>query len=163
MRRWRLSKRDRRRLLEEIRSAWPDAPITGNEDVEVISDRKSGIEELYIFNGRPAFVRISGKLIPLINYLLEVGAEWLPRIIVDEGAVRPITRGANLMRPGIVSVEGSFKPGDIVVILEPLKKIPIAVHEAVVSSEDIPGMERGVVSKRLHYMGDRLWEYARKL
>ncbi len=163
MRRWRLSKRDRRRLFEEIRSTWPNAPVTGDEDVEVVSDRKSGIEELYIIDGRPAFARVSGRLIPLINYLLEVGAEWLPRIVVDEGAVRPITRGANLMRPGIVSVEGSFKPGDVVVILEPLKKIPIAVHEAVVSSDELQGMERGVVSKRLHYMGDRLWEYARSL
>ncbi len=163
MRRWRLSKRDKRRLFEEIRSKWPNAPLTGDEDVEVVSDRKSGIEELYIIEGRPAFARISGKLIPLINYLLDVGTGWLPRIIVDEGAVRPITRGANLMRPGIVSVEGDFEKGDIVVILEPLKKIPIAVHEALVSKVELESMEKGVVSKRLHYMGDRLWEYARKL
>lgn len=150
-------------MVDEIKSRWPSAPITGNEEVEVISDRKSGIEELYLFNGKPAFARIAGRLIPLVNYLLEVGTSWLPRIVVDEGAVRPITRGANLMRPGIVSVEGSFEKGDVIVILEPLKKIPIAVHEALVSSSDVERMERGVVSKRLHYMGDRLWEYARKL
>ncbi|AEM38088.1 PUA domain containing protein [Pyrolobus fumarii 1A] len=163
MRRWKLSKRDRRKLLEEIKSRWPEVPLSSEPDVEVISDKKEGIEELYIIDGKPAFARIENKLIPLISYLLDVGVDWLPRIIVDEGAVRPLTRGANLMRPGIVSVEGEFNRGDIVVILEPVKRIPIAVHEALVDSSEVANMERGVVSKRLHYMGDRLWKYARSV
>ncbi len=163
MRRWRLSKRDKRRLLSEIRGAWPDAPVSDDSDVEVISDKKEGVEELYLIDGKPAFARVEGRLVPLLNYLLEVGASWLPRIVVDEGAVKPITRGANLMRPGIVRWEGMFRKGDIVVILEPLKSIPIAVHEALVSSEELEQMEKGVVSRRLHYMGDRLWKYARSV
>ncbi len=163
VRRWRLSKRDRKKLLEEVKSLWPDAPLDEDADIEVVSDKKEGIQELYIVNGKPAFVRIGDKLVPLINYLLEVGTEWIPRIVVDEGAVRPITRGANLLRPGIVRVEGSFARGNIVVILEPLKAIPIAVHEALVSREELESMEKGVVAKRLHYMGDRYWKYARSL
>ncbi len=163
MRRWKLSKKDRKRLIETILSKWPNAPISNNDDIEVVSDKREGVEELYLINGKPAFVKIGDKLVPLLNYLLEAGVEWLPRIIVDEGAVRPITRGANLLRPGIVAFEGDFRRGDIVVILEPLKRIPIAVHEAVVDRGEAESMEKGVVAKKLHYMGDRLWKYARKL
>ncbi len=163
VRRWKLSKKDKRRFLEEVKSAWPSAPLSNDIEVELISDKREGIQELYVVNGKPAFVRIEGRLVPLINYLLEVGTEWLPRVVVDEGAVRPITRGANLLRPGIVRVEGQFEKGDLIVILEPLRGIPIAVHEALVSSAELEGMEKGVVSKRLHYMGDRYWKYARSV
>ncbi len=163
VRRWKLSKKDKRRFLEEVRSVWPGVPLSDDVEVELVSDKKAGIQELYVIDGRPAFIRVEGRLVPLINYLLEVGVGWLPRVVVDEGAVRPITRGANLLRPGITRVEGSFEKGDLIVILEPLRGIPIAVHEALVSSAELEGMERGVVSKRLHYMGDRYWKYARSV
>ncbi len=163
MRRWKLSKKDRKRLVEEILEKWPQAPVDREATIEIVSDRKEGIEELYIINGKPAFIRVGEKLVPLITYLLEKGTDWLPRIVVDEGAVKPITRGANLLRPGILSFESDFSKGEIIVILEPLKRIPIAVHEALVDRSEAERMEKGVVSKRLHYMGDRIWKYVRRL
>ncbi|MCX8187818.1 MAG: hypothetical protein N3F65_04325, partial [Nitrososphaeria archaeon] len=40
----------------------------------------------------------------------------LPAMIVDMGAVPHITRGADVMRPGVRRFEGVFKKGDLVIV-----------------------------------------------
>ncbi|HIP85292.1 MAG TPA: DUF1947 domain-containing protein [Pyrodictium sp.] len=160
MRRWMLSKRDRKKLEEELARFYPQYTLPKEAKVEyaIIEDI-----ELVIIDRLPAFIKIDDKYIPHLLYLLKKGYSWLPQIVVDSGAVKPISRGADLMRPGIMEIVGEFDTGTIVVILEPSRRLPIAVHRTLYGSRTIIGMERGRGSKRLHYVGDRYWKLADKL
>ncbi|NPA04610.1 MAG: DUF1947 domain-containing protein [Crenarchaeota archaeon] len=156
MRRWVISKSERKRLLERLSSLYPGLGIGRDARIEVVVEEDV---KAYLIDGIPAFYEAGdGTLIPLLFYLLKRGYRgWLPYIVVDEGAVRPISRGADLMRPGIVEVGGDFDRGAIVVIVDPNHRLPLAVHRSLYSSEEIKAMERGRVSKCLHHVGDRYW------
>lgn len=163
MRRWLLSKRDRKRLLRRLKELYPSLSVDSVERIELVVDEDV---HLYLFDSIPAFIedaRLGERLVPHLLYLLRRGYEWLPVIVVDEGAVRPISRGADLMRPGIVEVRGEFVPGSIVLIVEPSRGLPLAVHESLYSSKEIMAMEKGKVSRSLHHVGDQYWRLGEKL
>ncbi len=153
MRRWVLSKRDTKLFVKKLAQVYRSY-ILEYEKIEIIiiDDTK-----IYLVDGIPAFIELEGDLFPHLMYLLRRGYDWLPAIVVDEGAVKPISKGADLMRPGIVEVIGTFTKSDIVVVLEPARRLPIAVHRAIIDSEELASMEKGKVTKRLHYVGDKYW------
>ena len=156
MRRWVLSKKDRRHILNSIKTLYPRL------DVEELA--KSNIEylvendvELVLVNGTPAFILLENSFIPHLKFLLRRHASWLPIVVIDDGAVKPISRGADLMRPGILEIIGKFSKNDIIVIVDPRHKLPLAVHRAIYSSEEVLGMKRGRVAKSIHHVGDKYW------
>ena len=156
MRRWVLSKKDKKKLLKKIKEELPllDINIVKEGTVEYLTENNI---EMILVDSIPAFILLNNRIIPHLKFLLNKGVEWLPVVKVDEGAVGPISRGADLMRPGIVEIKNKFGSGDIVVIIEPRRELPLAVHEALFDSETIIGMKRGKVSKRLHHIGDMFW------
>ena len=153
-----LSKKKRKELLKNLQAAYPLAPlelVKGADRIEYLVESK---KKIILIDGVPAFIILSERLVPHLKFLLKHGAQWLPMIIVDEGAVKPIGRGADLMRPGIVEIKGSFRKGDIIVIIDPRHNLPLAVHEALYDASMILGMEKGRVSQRLHHVGDVYWK-----
>jgi len=118
--------------------------------------------EIILVDGAPVFAVISGKLVPTLHYLLvnRKAMEHLPRVVVDEGAVAPVSRGADIMAPGITEVRGEFGKGSIVVVVDPRHGMPLAVAEALFSSEEIKEMRKGKVLRNLHHVGDRIWRAA---
>ncbi len=169
MRRWHLSKRDRRRLFEQLRQLYGSradrlTQLLGDATLEKLVEDDV---EMYLADGKPALIELvvddETIVIPHLLLLLDKGYDWLPFIVVDEGAVRPISRGADLMRPGIVEFSGDFSRGDVVVIVDPNHKLPLAVHRALYSRAEIESMERGRVTKSLHHVGDRFWKIGKSL
>lgn len=155
MQRHHLSKKDKRELEERLRHIYP-LPL---RDLPV-EYCKCGELELYIVEGQPAFAIKGGKLIPHMKLLLSSFDKIaLPRVYVDRGASQAILRGADLMVPGIRRVEGSFKPGDLVVIVDEQLGKPVAVGEALIDSTDIvnQAVKKGKAVRNLHYVGDELW------
>ena len=118
--------------------------------------------ELILVNGTPVFTLIEGKLVPTLHILLarREALEKLPRVVVDEGAVGPVSRGADVMAPGILRVEGEFEEGDIVVVVDPKHQLPLAVTQALHSSQQIREMKKGKTLKNLHHVGDKIWKAA---
>lgn len=165
MRRWVLSKKDKKLLFEEIARLYPGVSLSEDAKVEVVVLENV---ELYLFDSIPAYMKLRQEnrvlLIPHLKYLLRINPRgWMPVIVVDEGAVKPILRGADLMRPGIKRIEGVFKAGNILVIVEPSRSLPIAVHRALYSTEEIQSMEKGRVTKSLHYVNDEYWKIAERV
>ena len=164
MRRWLLSKKDRKKLYRELKQHYPGFDPSQYDRIEIVVEDDV---ELYLFDSIPAFIRdkgvAGGKPIPHLLFLLRRGYSWLPSIVVDEGAVRPISRGADLMRPGVVEFRGDFDKGDIVVVVERSRGLPLAVHEALMGREEAEAAERGRVSKSLHHVGDRYWKLGENL
>ncbi len=79
------------------------------------------------------------------------------RVVVDMGAVPYVAKGADVMRPGIVSYSDDFKEGDPVHVVEERHGKTLAIGKALICSELMSEHESGKVIKNLHHIGDPLW------
>ncbi len=156
--RYPLSKKDLRRLQEEASVSLGQVPIKWKH-VEV---GKSDDVEVYIDDGLPCLARVKGVLIPTLRCLLRRGALWIPRVIVDRGASQAVGRGADLMIPGVRNVEGDFREGTIVAIVDEQSNVAVGVGRALVDSDKLRNLIRarakGKAVEVLHYPGDNLWD-----
>jgi len=126
----------------------------GKRKLELLS---SPVGEVYLIRGRPVAVRSEGDtLIPVLTYVDELPN--LPRVVVDMGAVPHICNGADVMAPGISRVEGEFKKGEVVVVIDEKNRRPLAIGLSLVNSEDLKNIERGKIIKNCHHVGDKLWK-----
>ncbi|MEB2836579.1 MAG: hypothetical protein GSR80_001750 [Desulfurococcales archaeon] len=156
-----LSKKEKRRLLPLLRKILAEADDTKLEIARV--EAHGRIYEILIAGGEPAALLVGDGLEPLLYFLVRnrSAAESLPRVVVDRGASKAVTRGANLMLPGIRAVEGSFDVGDLVVIVDEPTGMPVAVGRALLPSsevvESVGTGRKGVAVKVTQRPGDALW------
>ncbi len=115
---------------------------------------------VYFVKGKPLIANFKDILIPTL--LFDKALQLLPRITVNMGAVPHICNGADLMAPGIVKIEGDFKPDDYVLVTDERHQKPLAVVIALTDSQTARSSERGKVAKNMHYVGDGLWNQLRK-
>jgi len=113
--------------------------------------------ELVVLGGVPLAFKLEEALLPTLVSVKAAGVGATHYAVVDEGAVKHILRGADVMAPGIVEVS-PFAVGDVVAVWAPGKVSPIAVGRALMSSEDVLRVRRGKAIENLHYAGDRVWE-----
>lgn len=148
MRTYTVSKRERR-IIEEKVAKWSS---TSRKDLDGLKTCEISEDKAYFIIDTIIAVRVKGEIIPSLTdtKILDV----LPKIVVDEGAVRHIFNGADVMRPGIVSFEKSFSEKEIVLVVEENYKRPMAVGLSLVNSDEAQKMEKGVVVKNLHNLGD---------
>ena len=118
-------------------------------------------DEIFFINKKPIFVKSRNKLYPTLasdGILLD-----LPRVIVNMGAIPYLCNGADVMAPGIISFEGTFRKGDIVVVHDEQHKKPIAITSALYNVEEAKRLQHGKVLKNIHYVGDKLWNTLKQL
>lgn len=153
-----LSKKERRRLAERARSLYPGIPLDFEEVEVAIVD---GVT-IYIVDGTPCLYEGEGMLLPTLRCLLKHGSSWLPRLVVDRGAARAVARGADLMAPGVRRVEGDFRAGDVVAVVDEETGAAVAVARALMDSggvrERVESKGKGKVAENLHHVGDDVWE-----
>ena len=78
-------------------------------------------------------------------------------VVVDMGAIVFITKGADVMAPGIIDADAGILKDDLVWICDEKHRKPLAVGVALMSGEEMKASETGKAIKTLHYVGDRLW------
>jgi len=116
---------------------------------------KEGIAKVYYLEGVPVLVGLpDGKLVPFLTAVERFNLP-LPKVVVDIGAVKPIASGADVMGPGVKEVEGSFREGDLVAVVDERLRAVIAVGIALRPSGE--ARERGKTIKNIHHAGDALW------
>ena len=79
------------------------------------------------------------------------------RIVVDMGAVPYVVNGADIMRPGIVSVTPDVKAGYPALAVDESHGKPLAVVLPLYDADGILALEKGKAAKNIHYVGDELW------
>lgn len=77
---------------------------------------------------------------------MEKALALVPKIYIRDSAVDAICHGANLTAPGVLSIETGITAGSMVAIFT-LKGEAVALAEAQASTEEILGMEHGVVAR----------------
>jgi len=117
--------------------------------------------EIFLVNGKPLLFRIEGKILPtlIFNELFAL----MSRVVVDMGAVPYVCNGASVMAPGIVRFEGEFKKGDFVLVVDEKHGKVIALGEAVYDVDAAKKVAKGVVIKNIHFVGDKIWNFIKKL
>ena len=79
------------------------------------------------------------------------------------GAIPYVCKGANIMVPGIVEVNGDFKKGDVLLVVDEKHSKAIAIGESLLSSDELFKVKKGVAAKNLHFVSDKIWNIANKL
>ncbi len=155
-----LRKREAKRFLREIsQSLGIDAEkIFGSKpQIEIVETKR---KKVYLIDRTPLFVVFED--VPLPTLFLKEYLSHLPQVTVDMGAVPYVCNGADVMAPGIVRVDGDFKKGELVVVVDERNKQPIAIAQSIFDSEKIRIMKKGKVLRNLHYVGDVVWNLMKK-
>ena len=78
-------------------------------------------------------------------------------IVVDMGAVKFVTNGADVMAPGIVDADKSIVENSQVWICDETHHKPLATGVALMDGQQMISESKGKAVKLLHYIGDSLW------
>jgi PUA domain protein len=116
--------------------------------------------KVFYLEGKPSFAATKDGLIPTLFF--EKALSSLPRITVNMGAVPYVCNGADVLAPGVVSINGAFAVGDLLVVVDERHGKPLAVVSALVDSQAASDMKRGKVAGNLHYVGDALWNMLKR-
>ncbi len=96
------------------------------------------------------------KIFPTVRGALKFGPKR-NLVVVDSGAVRAVSKGADIMCPGIVEADSRIRKGDIVIVVDEVHGKPLAVGIALTSGEEMIG-NSGKVIKSIHHVGDKIWK-----
>jgi PUA-domain protein len=160
-RRYALKTKQAKHLLNEVSERLKvnmEALFGSKANVEVV---EADVGKLYLVNGKPLFFKVGEKLLPTL--LFQDFASRSPKIVVDMGAVPYVCNGADVMAPGIVRVEGEFGKGDLVLVVDEKHGKPLAVGESLYDAEDAGNAKQGAVVKNVHFVSDKIWNFAKTL
>ena len=135
-------------------------------DLEASAGHKINVEvveadtgKILLIDGKPLLFQFDDTIYPTL--LFTEFLEQVPKIIVDMGAVPYVCKGADVMAPGIVKVDGEFGKGDIVVVVDVKHGKPLALGESIFESETAKATKKGAVVKNLHYVSDKIWDLSK--
>jgi PUA-domain protein len=117
---------------------------------------------LYFINGELTFIEQDNRIFPFLRAILRNFIR-LPKVIIDMGAIPYIIKGADVMFPGIVSVDAGIKKDDFVVIVDEKHDKPIAIGLALENDTEFSREKKGKGVKNVHYVGDKLWDFIKQI
>jgi len=156
-----VSKHDSRELIAEIeRSAGVHLEVPRSAQVEILEPDEES--KFVIIDGRFTFVSGGeGGYLPFVGSAAAVGL--FPSATIDEGALKYIIKGADVMRPGISKYDEWGEAGKLVIVREDKKGRAAAVGRTAVASSEMAELKKGNCIKNLHHAGDRFWNAYKKI
>ena len=123
--------------MQELRRT-RSGPFTEDENLVRLQDLSDAVYEW----------KEEGKEEPLrrLIFPMEKALSLLPRIVIRDSAVDAICHGAQLAAPGVLMLDEGIRQGDRVAVFT-LKGEAVALSTALVSSEEMLKMRRGLVAK----------------
>jgi PUA-domain protein len=149
MKRKRLSKKEIKDLNEQVKPY--NHEFDKKAQIELVEDKYFFVEN------ELSFFLYENTLLPTLKWQLKNGV-CLPTITVDQGAIKFVIKGADIMRPGITNITSYLENGTIVTIIDENKSTPIAIGKMLLSSSDMQKADSGKVVGSVHYFGDDLWK-----
>ncbi|MFC1801552.1 DUF1947 domain-containing protein [Nanoarchaeota archaeon] len=146
-----LSNKEIKQLNQQIQDFYNlENFLNKKEKVELIEDEF----KLISVNDILYFFYLEDKIIPTLKLLLK--NNFLPKVVIDMPAVKFIANGADVMRPGIKEID-EFPKEAVIVIVDETHQKPLAIGEALFSSEEMKSLDSGKVIKSIHHVGDKIW------
>jgi len=131
-----------------------------NERSMVETGYLEGIK-IILVDDEPSFMFYDNKIIFTLHGL----NKYKPKenfVVVDMGAIKFITNGADVMAPGIVDADKNINENDQVWICDERHHKPLAVGIASMSGEKMISEKKGKAIKVVHYVGDEVWNLIAK-
>jgi PUA-domain protein len=139
------------RLAEQI---GPSANLFHTEMIEVLETTAN--VSLFMVNKKPLLMATEAWVFPTLK-----GAVQCPfperRVVVDAGAIPYVVNGADIMRPGIVSVTDDVKANAPVQIVDERHGKPLAIGISLFDAPDLRASMAGKMVKKFHHVGDEIW------
>ncbi len=132
--------------------------LFGQSTVEVV---ESDVGEVYLIGAKPLLYKAGDKILPTLHFT-EFTAK-APKIVVDMGAVPYVCKGATVMAPGIVRIEGEFAKGDVILVVDMKFGKALALGESLMDSAMARQTKKGPVVKTQHWVSDKIWDYTKTL
>ena len=122
---------------------------------------KADFGQLILVNSEPLFFRVENNVYPTLFF--EQVVARAPRVVVDMGAIPYVCNGADVMAPGIVRVEGEFSKNDLVLVVDEKHGKPLAIGEILYDTENVRNAKHGAVVRTVHFVSDKIWNFAKAL
>ena len=143
-----LSRKQLKRFKEEAGSL-----ISDNVKMVSSAELEDGTV-IYLIERDIAFVVKDKIILPTLNNNM---IEGFPSVIVDMGAIPYVCKGADVMSPGIVKIEGEFEKEELIIVRDVNHGKALSIGRTLVSSVNMENMPKGKAIKNLHYVGDKIW------
>ncbi len=134
-----------------------DFEVPHKGKIEIVEDEVT----LILLEGKPVLFEYEGKWLPSLHVLQE--KQLLKKITVDMGAIKFVSSGADIMRPGITKIDDGLKAGDAAVVVDETHGKALAVGIVLLSSEELRAADKGKVVKNIHYVGDIIWNFGKSI
>ena len=139
------------RLAEQI---GPSANLFHGDMIEVLETNAD--VSLFMVHKKPLLMATDAWVFPTLK-----GAVQFPfperRVVVDAGAIPYVVNGADIMRPGIVSVTDDVKAQAPVQIVDERHGKPLAIGISLFDAPDLRASTAGKMVKKFHHVGDEIW------
>jgi PUA domain protein len=122
-------------------------------------DRARGVDMDYLLvDGRVAYMMVDEVAFPTLRTLLAkpLDIKWAE---VDEGAVRFLANGADVMAPGVIGADTGVAVGEWIYVRDGRHKRPLVVGKAMMAGGDMIIADKGKAVETLHYVGDKIWDF----
>jgi len=150
MRRKKQKKKEAKKVIAEIKE-------TAGVEVEGDMDEVDfGNIKVILVDNEPLLINYDGRYYLSVYGVMKLRPEKY-RVTVDEGALKFVMNGADVMKPGIVYADERIKEGDFVYVTVEGKDSPIAVGLALCDGNEMIG-EKGKAVKNIHHLKDKIWK-----
>jgi len=153
MKRWTLSKHDSAGLIEKIEASLDLKLNLAKSSQASCEEPSEGIVFTHFDN--VVFVQAGGSFFPFLGS--QEALSLFPSALVDEGAIKFLLNGADVMRPGVKSYDQWGGAGKTVVVREEKKNRAIVVSRSTLKSEEMTTISKGTCLKNIHHVGDEYW------
>jgi PUA domain protein len=152
--RHRLKRKEIKSILDELKNSFGSCFFNSNVSVEI-----GDVENFRVIlvDGEIDFLIHENKVVFTLHGLNKYKlSDYF--VVVDMGAVGFVTRGADIMTPGIVDADVNIRKDDFVWICDEKHRKPLAVGIALINGEEMKSKKTGKAVKNIHYVGDKLWK-----
>jgi PUA-domain protein len=150
-----IGKSDITRLFAQLADQIGDAAqIFTSQRVEIVETNSDLV--LFLLDKKPLLMRYRGIIFPTLHGALEHPFASR-RLTVDTGAVKFVVNGADVMRPGMVSVTDDVVQEGPLQITEERHGKPIGIGIALYDAGEIRARTAGKICRNIHHVGDEIW------
>ena len=150
--RHKLRKKEAKELRNQIKNML-GCEIDGDIEIAEYENWK-----IFLINGEFVGLFIDG--LPFLNVHGLKKYRAVKRFVtVDDGAIKFILNGADVMAPGIISADENIRKGDIVWIRDE-RGTPLAIGKALMDGKEMVVSKKGKAVENLHHIGDKLWKFS---
>jgi len=130
-----------------------EALFGGKATVEVV---ESEVGFIYLIGGKSLLFKAGDKVLPTLHFTEFIAKA--PKVVVDMGAVPYVCKGATVMAPGIVRIEGEFGKGDLVGVVDMKFGKALGLGETLMDTATAKATKKGPIVKTLHWVSDKIWD-----